>query len=202
MFCVARDITQRKGAQEKLRILATFDDLTGLMNRAAIKSFLAREMDRATCEDRALSVILLDLDHFKLVNDTHGHAAGDIVLQAAAQRIKSSLRGYDEVGRYGGEEFLIVAPSCSIENVMTLVERIRNNIGNTPVDIDGKMLPISCSLGAASIATGQREDIDALIERADAALYRAKANGRNQGELALLHDSSLLDSAQTALICH
>jgi len=124
------------------------------------------------------------LDHFKRVNDTLGHAAGDAVLREAARRLKNSMRGYDQVGRYGGEEFLIVAPDCSAENIIARAERVRHCIGAEPVDIGEEILPISCSLGAAVTAVGTNESSDALIERADAALYRAKENGRNCTELA------------------
>lgn len=106
------------------------------------------------------------------------------MLKEAAQRLKSSLRCYDKVGRYGGEEFLIVAPGCSQEDIVTLAERVRHCIGGEPVDTGEEMLPISCSLGAAVSATGQKEDGAALLASADAALYRAKVGGRNRTELA------------------
>ena len=185
MFCVARDITERKEAQEKLRTLAMFDGLTKLMNRTAIMGFLARETERAAREGQSVGIVLLDLDHFKQVNDTYGHAAGDIVLKEAARRMKNSMRAYDEVGRYGGEEFLVVAPGLSGENVLAVAERVRLSIANTPVDIGEKVIQVRCSLGVAVTGDGQKEDIDALIERADSALYRAKENGRNRVELAV-----------------
>ena len=169
---------------ERLHKLAMFDGLTGLMNRAAILSFLSREMERATREGQALSVVLLDLDHFKHVNDAHGHAAGDTVLKEAARLMQSLMRGYDQVGRYGGEEFLIVAPGCNHEHALPLSERVRHSIATTPVNIGTSELQISCSLGVAVIPVGTKEDIDSLIGRADAALYKAKANGRNRTELA------------------
>jgi diguanylate cyclase (GGDEF)-like protein len=169
---------------ETLHTQAMFDGLTGLLNRTAIANCLAAELERTRREGRSLSVVLLDLDRFKSVNDTYGHAAGDVVLKEAARRMQSEMRGYDTVGRYGGEEFLIVAPGCPSQNVLELAERVRHYIGDEPVDIGNQMLPISCSLGAAvSSATG-KEDASALIGRADAALYRAKAGGRNRAELA------------------
>lgn len=184
MFCVARDVTERKAVQEKLRTQAMFDSLTGQMNRAAVIACLAQEIERSARELQPLSIVLIDLDHFKQVNDTHGHAAGDAVLKETAQRMKNSMRGYDKVGRYGGEEFLIVAPGCSSENVLTLAERVRHAIGNAPIDIGEKTLQMSCSLGAAVMPTVAKEGIDAFIARADEALYCAKANGRNRSELA------------------
>jgi two-component system cell cycle response regulator len=169
---------------EKLRELAMHDGLTGLLNRATIVESLTHELDRAARDGKPLGVVLLDLDHFKRVNDTYGHASGDAVLKEAAQRLKSSMRCYDKVGRYGGEEFLIVAPGCSQENIITLAERVRNRIGGEVVPTPEGPLPMSCSLGAAVSATEQKEDGATLIARADAALYRAKAGGRNRTELA------------------
>ncbi len=169
---------------EKLRVQAMHDGLTGLLNRAAVVESLAHEIDRSGRDAKPLSVVLLDLDHFKRVNDTYGHASGDEVLREAARRLKSSMRCYDKVGRYGGEEFLIVAPGCSQENIIILAERVRTSIGGEPVQTPEGPLQMSCSLGAAVTSGEPGEDADALIGRADAALYRAKANGRNRTELA------------------
>jgi diguanylate cyclase (GGDEF)-like protein len=169
---------------ETLRTQAMFDGLTGLLNRTAITNSLATESERTRRGGESFSVVLLDLDHFKIVNDTYGHAAGDAVLKEAARRMQSVMRGYDTVGRYGGEEFLIVAPGCAVENVLELAERVRRCIGDEAIDIGGQMLPISCSLGAAVSSITGKEDASTLIGRADAALYRAKAGGRNRTELA------------------
>jgi two-component system chemotaxis response regulator CheY len=169
---------------ERLRTQAMHDGLTGLLNRAAIVESLSHELERAARDSRTLGVVLLDLDHFKRVNDTFGHAAGDAVLREAARRLKSTMRCYDKVGRYGGEEFLIVAPDYSEENIVTLAERVRSCIGDAAVQTPGGPLQMSCSLGAAVSSVKTGEAADALIARADAALYRAKANGRNRTELA------------------
>lgn len=175
---------------ETLRTQAMFDGLTGLLNRTAIVACLSREMERAAREGQPLSVVILDLDHFKQVNDVHGHAAGDAVLKEAAQRMKNSMRGYDQVGRYGGEEFLIVAPGWADQGRLALGERVRNSIGNNPIQTSQGPLNVTCSLGAALMRTEPREGADALIARADAALYRAKANGRNRTELAETPDEA------------
>ncbi|MBW3635163.1 MAG: diguanylate cyclase [Armatimonadetes bacterium] len=170
---------------ETLRTQAMYDGLTGLCNRTAITGCLQAEMDRAAREGKELSVVLLDLDYFKAVNDIHGHAAGDAVLKEAARRMQALMRGYDQVGRYGGEEFLIVAPGCGRQNSIALAERVRGCIGSRPVAIPGGTLPeldVTCSLGAA--VAGAKEDALALVARADAALYRAKQGGRNRTELA------------------
>lgn len=169
---------------ERLHTQAMHDGLTGLLNRAAITENLAHEMDRAQRDSKPLGVVLLDLDNFKAVNDTHGHAAGDAVLREAARRMKASMRCYDKVGRYGGEEFLIVASGCAEpDNVLTLAERVRRRIMEEAVDIGGHLLAVSCSLGAALSSSAGKEDASSLIGRADEALYRAKANGRNRTEM-------------------
>ncbi|HEX9998528.1 MAG TPA: diguanylate cyclase [Abditibacterium sp.] len=167
-----------------LHTQAMYDGLTGLLNRAAIMENLIDELERASRDKRSLGIVLLDLDHFKSVNDNYGHAAGDAVLKEAARRMKNSMRSYDQVGRYGGEEFLIVAPGNLDENVLIMAERVRHGIGSEPIDLGDQMLPISCSLGAAVSSMTVKEDASSLISRADAALYRAKASGRNRTELA------------------
>ncbi len=172
------------GLHEKLQTQAMFDGLTGLLNRTAITNCLASEMERAARAGLPLSVVLLDLDHFKRVNDVYGHAAGDAVLQEAAKRMKNSMRGYDQVGRYGGEEFLIVAPGCSANDGLTLAERVRLCIGDKRIETPQGALDVTCSLGVALAHNTPREGPDALIARADAALYRAKASGRNRAESA------------------
>ena len=169
---------------DRLRDLAMHDGLTGLLNRAAIVESLTHDLAQSVRDGKPLGVVMLDLDHFKRVNDTYGHASGDAVLKEAAQRLKSLMRYYDKVGRYGGEEFLIVAPGCPQEDIITLAERVRNRIGGEAVDIGEAMLPMSCSLGAAVTVIEKKEDAAALIARVDAALYRAKAGGRNRTELA------------------
>ena len=175
---------------ETLRTQAMFDGLTGLLNRTAITACLASEMERAAREGQPLSVVILDLDHFKQVNDVHGHAAGDAVLKEAAQRMKNSMRGYDQVGRYGGEEFLIVAPGCAGPNRLALAERVRGSIGSEPIQTSHGPLNVTCSLGAALACVSPREGADALIARADAALYNAKASGRNRTKLAEIADEA------------
>jgi diguanylate cyclase (GGDEF)-like protein len=169
---------------QTLRTQAMFDGLTGLMNRTAIMDLLSCEIERAAREDQTLSIVLLDLDHFKQVNDLYGHAVGDVVLKEAARRMKISMRGYDQVGRYGGEEFLVVAPGCDEHGSFTLAERVRGCIGNEYVQTPQGPLHVTCSLGVAFTCATLCEKTDSLIARADKALYRAKAKGRNRSELA------------------
>jgi two-component system cell cycle response regulator len=168
--------------QDALRHEATHDPLTGLSNRGAIFDALVRETHRAGRQAQDLSVVLIDLDEFKLVNDTHGHQAGDAVLREAAQRIRAAVRPYDSLGRYGGEEFLVLLPSCGMQEAAAIAERIRAQICGEPIEVDGKALSVSASLGVASQRRGP--DSDSLVRMADEAMYRAKAAGRNRVELA------------------
>jgi two-component system cell cycle response regulator len=165
-------------AQDALRYQATHDDLTGLWNRVMVREHLAAELSRAKRKKRPLAVVLADIDHFKKVNDTYGHAAGDAILREAADRMRLALRAYDSIGRHGGEEFLIVLPDCDTDAAILAAERARISVG-APVRVGDLEIPLSVSLGVSSTRTGP-EDADALIHEADQALYRAKSGGRNR----------------------
>jgi diguanylate cyclase (GGDEF)-like protein len=160
--------------------LATVDPLTGIANRQAVLSRVDEEIDRAARYGRPLSVVLVDLDHFKRLNDTHGHAAGDRVLHHVAQLLNTSVRGVDLAGRYGGEEFLIVLPETDVDAAASLAEKLRRIVGSSEVRLpDGDSATITMSAGVAGgIGTVLRSD--ALVRDADNALYSAKALGRNQ----------------------
>jgi two-component system chemotaxis response regulator CheY len=160
--------------QERLRHEATHDQLTGLWNRRMILDHLDRELSRAAREQTPLSVLIADLDHFKQVNDTHGHQAGDAVLIEAASRLPSVLRTYDAMGRYGGEEFLIVLANCTLDMAMQIANRGRLAVGQEPVRAAGLDLSITVSVGVAWSETGD-DTAGRLIQAADDALYRAKA---------------------------
>ena len=169
-------------SQEILKHEATHDRLTGLWNRGRILDELARELRRNRRESSSLAVVLADVDHFKQINDSHGHAVGDSVLQFIGYRISSSLRASDSVGRYGGEEFLLVLPRADVKGGSDVAERVRAAVEAQPmVDIPA-LLFVTMSLGVAA-STPDMEP-EALILAADQALYRAKANGRNRVELA------------------
>jgi diguanylate cyclase (GGDEF)-like protein len=170
-------------AVEALRHQATRDALTGLWNRGLVLDGLARELHRAEREERALSIVIADLDHFKKVNDTHGHPAGDAVLREAADRFRAALRGYDLIGRYGGEEFLIVLPGCGEARAGQVAERLRQSLAARPIEAGGALIEVTASLGVAC-ASAPGADSVALVKAADQALYRAKANGRNRVEKA------------------
>lgn len=173
-------------AREKLREQATRDSLTRLWNRAAILGILQRELDRAQRGGTMLSIIMADLDHFKRINDTYGHLAGDVVLREAARRMRTAMRPYDEIGRYGGEEFLLVLPDCDTSGAVTLAERLRVAVRGEGMVLAEGVVPITLSLGVATSDTAQ--DLETFLAAADVALYRAKDSGRNRIELATLTD--------------
>ncbi len=162
---------------EEVRFQATHDALTGLLNRGAILDILKREVVRAQREGTTVGTVIADLDHFKEVNDTYGHLVGDAVLREAAQRITAAVRTYDAVGRYGGEEFLVVLSGYE-EASDKEAERIRQAVSAEPVSTAEGQIPVTISLGVAS--SGQAQDLEAMLRAADAALYQAKRGGRNR----------------------
>lgn len=168
-------------AQAALRHQATHDRLTGLWNRGMILDYLKRELSRARRESKPLGVLMADLDHFKRINDDHGHGVGDVVLREVGHRMRSVLRDYDAIGRYGGEEFLLVLIGAEARVAREVAERVRAAVQADPVR-DGRLeLAVSASLGAACTISVGFEPA-ALIQVADRALYRAKAAGRNRVE--------------------
>jgi diguanylate cyclase (GGDEF)-like protein len=169
-------------ARDALREQVSRDALTGLWNRGEILPILERQLARSRRDKEAVSVIMADLDHFKRVNDTYGHPAGDEVLCQTARRMLSAVRNYDSVGRYGGEEFLVVLPDCDRDSAVALAERLRLCIGDQGMPVAGGRIPVTISLGVATGGKAQRYDANALVQAADQALYRAKRNGRNRVE--------------------
>lgn len=169
-------------ARESMRHAATHDNLTGLMNRGEILLMLQRELERARRERNPVGVILGDIDHFKNVNDTLGHLFGDEALREIGRRLRKQLRVYDGVGRYGGEEFLMVLPNCDLPNTVQRANELREIIATTPVVCSGEERMITMSMGVAvSVCEGQTE-VEKLLNEADAGLYKAKENGRNRIE--------------------
>ncbi len=178
-------------AREELREKASKDLLTMLPNRAAIMSLLEQEIARCHRDHRSVGVALLDIDHFKKVNDTYGHFAGDAVLRETAARLKSSMRPYDQVGRYGGEEFLVVFPNCDMEQARSQADRMRHRLEESKILADvGTEIPVTASFGVTISDLSDRSP-DIFVRVADEALYRAKANGRNRVEGLCLDDSDL-----------
>jgi diguanylate cyclase (GGDEF)-like protein len=177
-----KDNTDSTLLLEKLQELATIDPLTRIFNRRHFLEQTARQLSWLARDGQPLSIIILDIDHFKRINDTFGHLAGDEVLKSIATTIVTQLRGVDIAARFGGEEFICLLPQASAGDAFTIAERIRETIRKTFVDLDGSPhISVSASFGVYSVARVQGdENIDSLIARADAALYRAKRSGRNR----------------------
>lgn len=177
-------------AREALRVQATHDPLTGVWNRRAILEALGNELARSRREALPVAVAIADLDYFKRINDIYGHVAGDTALCEAASRMRVLLRPYDAIGRYGGEEFLMVLPGCTSQDAFKLAERLRIGVSQEPIKISEGSVDVTSSLGVAASDTIAITDVTALIQAADNALYRAKAGGRNRVELATVTDLS------------
>jgi diguanylate cyclase (GGDEF)-like protein len=171
-------------ARETMRFKATHDTLTGVLNRGAILETLDREVWRSQREGRSLGVLIADLDHFKSVNDTYGHLAGDIVLREISKRMEADVRSYDAVGRYGGEEFLILLPGCNGVAVREKAEHLRDVIARQPVSTEAGELTITLSIGGVATADWPADSATRILQMADLALYRAKEEGRNRTVVA------------------
>jgi diguanylate cyclase (GGDEF)-like protein len=175
--------TELLAAREALREQATKDSLTRVWNRSSILENLAGELARADREPRPLGVVLVDLDHFKAVNDTHGHYAGDVVLQEAAKRMRQSIRKYDSIGRYGGEEFLILLPGCDEQTTFAQAERLRTRLEEERIYLPDASIGLTASFGCTCAPPNSHISPEVLIGRADKALYLAKGLGRNRVEI-------------------
>lgn len=171
-------------AREELRFRATHDLLTGIWNRGSALDAIHREKSRQVRYGGSFGVILIDIDHFKQVNDTYGHLCGDEVLKEVAARMARCVRPYDTLGRYGGEEFLVVAPSSDGQGALVVAERIRQSIDSVPINTAVGPVRITVSCGISASVPGEMLDSQALLHTADEALYRAKEHGRNRSELA------------------
>jgi diguanylate cyclase (GGDEF)-like protein len=169
----------RINTQRLLLNAAMSDELTGLWNRRMILNQLARELNRARHERQPLAVAMVDIDFFKSVNDTYGHLAGDTVLREVALSLRSQLRSYDFIGRYGGEEFLALLPGCDAETSTEIARRMCQIAAGHPAQFGKLEIPVTVSIGLSS-TTQVGFDSDAMIAAADSALYSAKAGGRNQ----------------------
>jgi len=177
LFPMRNALLYRAATQSALR-----DPLTGTGNRIAMEQTLQREIDMSRRHLQPLSVLMLDIDHFKRVNDSHGHSAGDDVLKAVAASIKSQLRNVDMVFRYGGEEFLILLSNTGREAAQMVGERLRHAAQAEEYFVDGQLIDLTVSLGCSTLLPG--ESADSLLRRADSALYVAKREGRNRLAMA------------------
>jgi two-component system, cell cycle response regulator len=169
-------------ARESMRYAATHDSLTGLLNRGETYDLLRRESERAKRSGRPLSVILADVDHFKSVNDTLGHSFGDEALKQVAKRLRSKLRAYDGLGRYGGEEFLIILEDCDLVAALVKADALRACVSNAPVVSSLSSRSITISIGVGVSSDHPAGDTTALLNQADRGLYLAKEKGRNRVE--------------------
>jgi diguanylate cyclase (GGDEF)-like protein len=171
-------------AQKKLHYQATHDGLTGLWNRRALLELFEKELERCLRTSTTIGILMLDVDHFKLVNDSFGHLAGDEVLKEIAHRITAATRGYDLSGRYGGEEFLILMPGCDRKQTIAGAERIRSAICSTPIEVTGTAIALTVSIGA-TVAPDHGHTQSEILALADIALYQAKTSGRNRTSLRM-----------------
>lgn len=172
------DITERKALEERLQRLATIDPLTGVNNRRQFFKLSEAEQARCHRENRPLALLLLDIDYFKRVNDSYGHAAGDEVLIALTELVGDLLRKHDILGRAGGEEFFVTLGNTSLGDAETIAERLRERIENLSIDHNGTRIQVTVSIGV--VEWGQDESMETALQRADIAMYQAKRAGRNR----------------------
>lgn len=183
MLCIFEDITDRILTENKLKALATTDPLTGLLNRRAFEELAETWLQQAHHHRLPLSLIILDIDHFKQINDTYGHPIGDEVLQHLAKLMReNALREDDIIARYGGEEFIILLPKTTLKDASHVAERLRIKVEDTKVHTPEGEIRFTISLGVACLSETE-DTLDTLIKHADEALYQAKHNGRNRVEL-------------------
>ena len=181
---IERDLTEHKKLQFELEDMARTDSLTRLANRPAFMERANSEFSRARRYSRSLSVIMIDIDHFKSINDQHGHAAGDEVLRQLGQHCSSRLRDSDFLGRIGGEEFVLLLPDTAQDSAYHVAERMREQLSKTSIVLDnGITLGITASFGVAAM-NQEDADFNAILQRADTAMYEAKHGGRNQVKTA------------------
>ncbi len=173
-------LLHKERLEETAQRLAVTDPLTGAFNRRTFLELASKEIARSQRMQTAMSLLMLDLDHFKAINDKHGHPAGDEVLKCVVDALQTCLRREDLLVRYGGEEFSILLPNVSLDQAMLLAERARQTVEKLVININGKSIPVSISLGAAALRRGPEDNIKALVSRADEALYSAKKAGRNR----------------------
>lgn len=169
-------------AKDELHYRATHDNLSGLWNRTTILEALQKELAQSCRDGSAVGVIIADVDHFKEINDQHGHLAGDAVLRAVSERLSQAVRASDFAGRYGGEEFILVLRNSDVKVGRHIAERLRSELNDNPIKTSEGSFPVRMSFGVAA-GDGRSSDVDSLVRAADQALYRAKKAGRNRVEV-------------------
>ncbi|MCW8929472.1 MAG: sensor domain-containing diguanylate cyclase [Gammaproteobacteria bacterium] len=174
-----QDISCRKNMEKELEFRAKHDHLTGLFNRVELEKYFQKELSRSERYGRSLSIFLIDIDHFKQINDTYGHPVGDRVLKKYANFLQETIRNTDFLSRYGGEEFVIILPETSLKEAEELAERLRIKTHNFNLDLGNRQFNITISLGIATYPDHGQE-CDTILERADQAMYQAKRKGRNR----------------------
>ncbi|WP_241956439.1 GGDEF domain-containing protein [Marinobacter maroccanus] len=185
---IVLDISDRKTLENELEELATRDPLTGLFNRREMSRVLEEELERARRYQRPMAVLWVDFDHFKDINDTFGHAAGDSVLRSISRLLQSSVRSVDSIGRFGGEEFVIVLPEMDLEEAQETAERLRRKVADEPQPLgNDQTVPLTISVGVA-VYPDHGQTASTLCAAADKAMYLAKERGRNCVAMAHLHD--------------
>ena len=207
---LAREIELRTQVEQNLRssrdsfqLKAETDAGTGLLNRGAILEQLQTIVQRAKVTHECYSLMFVDIDHFKSINDTHGHIAGDEILKSVAQRLASLLRPGDRLGRFGGEEFVVILPGCDINGAYVVGERLRSSIANHRFEFRNEQFSITISIGVVAPSEFQVASVNELLERADKAMYRAKELGRNRVETETLtppYAQPFMPSMQTVSI--
>jgi len=200
-LCTGQRILHLEGrlveARENMRFKASHDALTSLFNRGVIMELLGREISRSRRERAPTAILLCDVDHFKSINDTHGHLIGDEVLREAARRLLLSVRSYDYVGRYGGEEFLIILNNCDPVSAPRRAEEIRRSLSDTPVHTSIGPLLVTMSMGVHQTANWGAQSVEELLHQVDGAMYAAKAAGRNRLSFTIPSDGNHVVPSET-----
>ena len=180
---IERDLTEHKLLQSRLEVLASTDALTGLPNRQAIMNKAEKEFARARQTQSPLSIVMIDVDHFKAINDQHGHAAGDHVLKEVGTICQDVLRGSDVIGRIGGEEFVLLLPGAAQDSAEQVAERMRARLAGTQIQLQNQTFNVTASFGVATLSSDDNS-LQEILDRADEAMYHAKHGGRNQVQTA------------------
>jgi len=176
---IERDVTEQKNIEQKLELLSRTDSLTGLLNRRAFDEILENELSRYKRTGEIYSLLMLDIDHFKRINDKYGHATGDVAIQTITQSCKSALRSHDIVARIGGEEFCVLLPYTNNKVAFTVAEKLREIVANTKIAVASDDITMTISIGVSQVDKADT-DYTAIVKRADKNMYKAKEAGRNK----------------------